>query len=151
MKLAALRTAGARSTPPGQDQSGDTRFARRRLASRVRLLSIPRRDSVAASGRAADLAAVSSDSAVPAPPKKEDTMPESAASNPDPVTTIARPPSSPDRAVPPMPFSSPDHAAPPMPSEVTNRHDRPQRPAAGGMLRTAMTALRTMVRRTPRS
>jgi len=38
-----------------------------------------------------------------------------------------------------------------MPSEITNRHDRPQRLAAGGRLRTAMTALRTMVRRTPRS
>jgi hypothetical protein len=91
-------------------------------------------------------------------------MPESAAFTPDPVTTIPRLPSSPDHTAPPMPFSSPDHTAPPMPfsspdhdappmpSEITNRHDRPQRPAAaGGMLRTAMTALRTMVRRTPRS
>lgn len=78
-------------------------------------------------------------------------MPESAASNPDPVTTIPRLPSSPDRTVPPMPFSSPDHDAPPMPSEVTNRNDRAQRPAAGGMSGTAMTALRKIMRRTPRS
>lgn len=78
-------------------------------------------------------------------------MPElSAASNPDPVTTIPRAPSSPDRTGPPMPFSSPDHDAPPMPSEVTNRNDRLRRPAAGGMLGTAMTALRKMMRRTPR-
>jgi hypothetical protein len=38
-----------------------------------------------------------------------------------------------------------------MPSEIPNRHDRTQRPAADGMLRTAMTALRKMVRRTTRS
>jgi hypothetical protein len=89
-------------------------------------------------------------------------MPEPAASDPDPVTTITRPLSSPDRAVPPMPFSSPDRAVPPMPfsspdravppmpSEVTNGHDRAQRPAAGGMWRTAMMPLRKMMRRTPR-
>jgi len=78
-------------------------------------------------------------------------MPESAASNPDPVTTIPRPASSSDGITPPMPFSSPDRAVPPMPSEIPNRHDRTQRPAADGMLRTAMTALRKMTRRTPRS
>jgi hypothetical protein len=38
-----------------------------------------------------------------------------------------------------------------MPSEVTNSHNRPQRPAADGMVRTALMALRTMARRTPRS
>jgi hypothetical protein len=37
-----------------------------------------------------------------------------------------------------------------MPSEIPNRHDGSPRPAAGGMLRAAMTALRTMMRRTPR-
>jgi hypothetical protein len=76
-------------------------------------------------------------------------MPESAASNPDPVTTIPRPASFSDRITPPMPFTSIDRAVPPMPSEVPNRRDRTQRPAAGGMLRTAMTALRNMMRRTP--
>ncbi len=78
-------------------------------------------------------------------------MPESAASSPDPVTTIPRPASSADGTTPPMPFSSGDHAAPPMPSEIPNRRDHTQRPAAGGMLGTAMTALRKMMRRTPRS
>ncbi len=78
-------------------------------------------------------------------------MSESAASNPDPVTTIPRPASSSDGTISPMPFSSPDHAVPPMPSEIPNRHDRAQRPAAGGMVRTAMTALRKMMRQTPRS
>jgi hypothetical protein len=78
-------------------------------------------------------------------------MPESAASSPDPVTTIPRPASSSDGTTPPMPFSSPDHAAPPMPSEIPNRHDHTQPPAAGGMLRTAMTALSKMMRRNPRS
>jgi hypothetical protein len=78
-------------------------------------------------------------------------MPESAASNPDPVTTIPRPASFPDSTAPPMPFSSPDHAVPPMPSEIPNKHDRAQQPAAGGMLRTAMTALGKMMRRNPRS
>jgi hypothetical protein len=77
-------------------------------------------------------------------------MPERAASDPDPVTTITRPPSSPDGTIPPMPFSSPDRADPPMPSEVTNGHDRTQRPAAGGMRRTAMMSLRKMTRRPPR-
>lgn len=77
-------------------------------------------------------------------------MPESAASSPDPITTIPRPASSPDGTAP-MPFSSPGHAVPPMPSEIPNRHDGSQRPAAGGMWRTAMTALRTMMRRTPRN
>jgi hypothetical protein len=76
-------------------------------------------------------------------------MPESAASNPDPVTTIPRPASSSGGTIPPMPFSSPDHAVPPMPSEIPNRHDGSQRPAAGGMLRTTMTALRKMMHRTP--
>jgi hypothetical protein len=38
-----------------------------------------------------------------------------------------------------------------MPSEIPNRHDGSQRPAAGGVLRTAMTALRKMMRRTPRN
>ena len=75
-------------------------------------------------------------------------MPEPAAS--DPVTITPPPLSSPDATVPPMPFSSPDRAVPPMPSEVTNGHDRTQRPAAGGMWRTAMTPLRKMMRRTPR-
>ena len=65
-------------------------------------------------------------------------MPEPAASDTDPVTTVPRPLSSPDRAVPPMP------------SEVTNGHDRTQRPAPGGMWRTAMMSLRTMMRRPPR-
>ena len=83
-------------------------------------------------------------------------MPESAA--PDPNTT-ARPPSSSDATVPPMPYpgattawapSFPDGIVPPMPSEVTNGHDRTQRPAAGGMWRTAMMPLRKMMRRTPR-
>jgi hypothetical protein len=74
-------------------------------------------------------------------------MPESAAPTPDPVTTIPRPLSSPDSTTPPMPFSSPDHAVPPMPSEIPNR----QRPAAGGMWHTVMTALRKMMRQTPRS
>jgi hypothetical protein len=77
-------------------------------------------------------------------------MPEPAASDTDPVTTITRPFSSPDGTIPPMPFPSPDHAVPPMPSEVMNGHDRTQRPAAGGMWRTAMMALRKMMRRTPR-
>jgi hypothetical protein len=78
-------------------------------------------------------------------------MPESAASSPDPVTTIPRPPSPAERAAPPMPFTSPDHAAPPMPSEITNRHDRTRRPAAGGIVLTATTALRKMMRRPSRS
>jgi len=89
-------------------------------------------------------------------------MPEPSASDTDPVTTITRPFSSPDGTIPPMPFPSPDgtippmpfpfsdHAVPPMPSEVTNGHDRTQRPAAGGMWRTAMMALRKMMHRTPR-
>jgi hypothetical protein len=72
-------------------------------------------------------------------------MPEPAASNTDPVTTITRPFSSPDGTIPPMPFPSPDHAVPPMPSEVTNGYDRTRRPAAGGMWRTAMMALRKMM------
>jgi hypothetical protein len=46
-------------------------------------------------------------------------------------------------AVRPVPSS--DHAVPPMPSEVTNGHDRTQRPAAGGMWRTAMVALCKMM------
>ena len=77
-------------------------------------------------------------------------MPEPAASDTDPVTTVPWPLSSPDGTVPPMPFSSPDRAVPPMPSEVTNGHDRTQRPAPGGMWRTAMMSLRTMMRRPPR-
>ena len=77
-------------------------------------------------------------------------MPEPAASNTDPVTTITRPFSSPDGTIPPMPFPFSDHAVPPMPSEVTNGRDRTQRPAAGGMRRTAMMALRKMMHRTPR-
>jgi len=77
-------------------------------------------------------------------------MPEPAASNTDPVTTITRPFSSPDGTIPPMPFPFSDHAVPPMPSEVTNGHDRTQRPAASGMWRTAMMALRKMMHRTPR-
>jgi len=77
-------------------------------------------------------------------------MPEPAASNTDPVTTITRPFSSPDGTIPPMPFPSHDHAVPPMPSEVMNGHDRTQRPAAGGVWRTAMMALRKVMRRTPR-
>jgi len=77
-------------------------------------------------------------------------MPEPSASDTDPVTTITRPFSSPDGTIPPMPFPSHDHAVPPMPSEVMNGHDRTQRPAAGGMWRTAMMALRKMMRRTPR-
>jgi hypothetical protein len=78
-------------------------------------------------------------------------MPESAASNPEPVTTIPRPASSSDGTTPPMPFSSPDRVVPPMPSEIPNRRDRTQRPAGGGMLNMAMTALRNMMRRSPRS
>ena len=77
-------------------------------------------------------------------------MPEPSASDTDPVTTITRPFSSPDGTIPPMPFPSHDHAVPPMPSEVMNGHDRTQRPAAGGMWRTAMMALRKVMRRTPR-
>jgi hypothetical protein len=73
-----------------------------------------------------------------------------AASDPDPVVTIPRPPSSPNGVTPPMPFSSPDGANPPMPSEVTGGRDRTQRPAAGGMWRTAMMSLRKMMRRNPR-
>jgi hypothetical protein len=65
-------------------------------------------------------------------------MHEPAASDTDPVTTI------------PRPLSSPDGTVPPMPSEVTNGHDRTHRPAAGGMWRTAMMALRKMMRRPPR-
>lgn len=65
-------------------------------------------------------------------------MPEPAASDPDPVATITRP------------FSSPDGTVPPMPSEVTNGHDRTQRPALGGIWRTAMMSLRKMMRRPPR-
>jgi hypothetical protein len=38
-----------------------------------------------------------------------------------------------------------------MPSEIPNRHDGSQRPAAGGIWRTAMTALRTMMRWTSRN
>jgi hypothetical protein len=38
-----------------------------------------------------------------------------------------------------------------MPSEIPNRRDRAQRPAADGMLGTAMTALRKMMGRTPPS
>ena len=82
--------------------------------------------------------------------RKEDTMPEPSASDTDPVTTITRPFSSPDGTIPPMPFPSHDHAVPPMPSEVMNGHDRTQRPAAGGVWRTAMMALRKVMRRTPR-
>jgi hypothetical protein len=78
-------------------------------------------------------------------------MPGSAASNPDPVTTIPRPASSSGGTTPPMPFSSPDRAVPPMPSEIPNRHDGSQRLAAGGMLGTVMTALRKMMRRTPQN
>lgn len=79
-------------------------------------------------------------------------MPESAASSPDPVTTIPRPASSPDGTTPPMPFSSPDRAVPPMPSEIPNRHDRTRSQAgAGGMWRRAMTALSKMMRRNQRS
>jgi hypothetical protein len=89
-------------------------------------------------------------------------MPEPSASDTDPVTTITRPFSSPDGTIPPMPFPSPDgtippmpfpshdHGVPPMPSEVMNGHDRTQRPAAGGVWRTAMMALRKVMRRTPR-
>ena len=76
-------------------------------------------------------------------------MPEPSASDTDPVT-ITRPFSSPDGTIPPMPFPSHDHAVPPMPSEVMNGHDRTQRPAGGGMWRTAMMAPRKMMRRTPR-
>ena len=82
--------------------------------------------------------------------RKEDTVPEPAASDPDPVITIPRPLSSGEGTVPPMPFSSPDRAVPPMPSEVTNGHDRTQRPATGGMWRRATMALRKMTRRPPR-
>jgi hypothetical protein len=77
-------------------------------------------------------------------------MSEPVASHPDPVTTITQRRSSPDSITPPMPFSSPDGANPPMPSEVMNGGDRTQRPAAGGMWHTAMTALHKMMRRTPR-
>ena len=82
--------------------------------------------------------------------RKEDTMPEPAAPYQDPAITTAPPVSSPNGAVPPMPFSSPDRAVPPMPSEVTNGHDRTQRPATAGKWRTAMMPLRKMMRRTPR-
>jgi hypothetical protein len=82
-------------------------------------------------------------------------MPEPVATHPDPAATTTRPDSSPDRAVPPMPFTSPDRAVapmpftspdsavPPMPSEVTNGHDRTQRTATGGWWHK-------MTRRTPR-
>ena len=65
-------------------------------------------------------------------------MPESAASHPYPSASIARP------------LSSPDGTVPPMPSEVTNRHTRTHRPAAAGRWRTAMMPLRKMMHRTPR-
>ena len=71
-------------------------------------------------------------------------------SSPD-GTTPPMPFSSPDGTTPPMPFSSPDGTVPPMPSEVTNGHDRTQRPAAGGMWHTAMTGLRRTMRRTSQS
>ena len=73
-------------------------------------------------------------------------MPEPAALHPVPPMPFT----SPDGPVPPMPFTSPDGAAPPMPSEVTNGHDRAQRPAAAGRWRTAMMPLRKMMRRTSR-
>ena len=65
-------------------------------------------------------------------------MPESAASHPYPSATIARP------------LSSPDGTVPPMPSEVTNRHTRTDRPARPVGWRTAMMPLRKMMHRTPR-
>jgi hypothetical protein len=82
-------------------------------------------------------------------------MSEPAAPHPDPGTT-ARPPSSPDSTIPPMPYptrptarplSPPDGTIPPMPSEATNAHTHPS--AAVGRWRTAMTPLRKMMRRTP--
>ena len=83
-------------------------------------------------------------------------MSEPAALHPDPITT-ARPLSSPDGTVPPMPYpgtpaarplSSPDGTVPPMPWEATNSHT--QGSAAVGKWRTAMMPLRKMMRRTPR-
>ena len=82
-------------------------------------------------------------------------MSESAAPDLDPDTT-ARPPSSSDGTVPPMPYpgattawapSFPDGIVPPMPSEATNAH--PRASGAARRWRTAMMPLRKMMRRTP--
>ncbi len=83
-------------------------------------------------------------------------MSEPAAPHPYPVA-IARPLSSPDDAIPPMPYpgtptvrplSSPDGTVPPMPWEAANAHA--QESAAVRRWRTTMTPLRKMLRRTPR-
>ncbi len=83
-------------------------------------------------------------------------MSEPTAPHPDPVTT-ARPLSSADGPVPPMPYpstptawppSSPDGTVPPMPSEATNA--RVHGSATSGRWRTAVMPLRKMMRRTPR-
>jgi hypothetical protein len=85
-------------------------------------------------------------------------MPEPVTPPPDPKTIPARPPASPNGAVPPMPYpgpatrppSSADGAVPPMPSEVTNERAHVQGSAAAGRFRTAMMPLRKMMRRPSR-
>ncbi len=81
--------------------------------------------------------------------EREIHMSEPATPHPDP-SPAARPPSSPNGVVPPMPYpgtttaqppSSPDGAVPPMPSEATN---------AAGRWHMAMMPLRKMMRRPPR-
>jgi hypothetical protein len=62
-------------------------------------------------------------------------MSEPAAPHPDPITTA-------------RPLSSSDGTVPPMPWEATNAHT--QGSAAAGKWRTAMMPLRKMMRRTPR-
>ena len=88
-------------------------------------------------------------------------MPEPVTPQPDPVTTPARPPASPNGRVPPMPYPGPtmrppassDGAVPPMhpdvpmPSEVSGHMPGS---AAAGRFRTAMMPLRKMMRRPPR-
>jgi hypothetical protein len=70
-------------------------------------------------------------------------MPEPAVPRPDPGPATTRPRPSPNGTAPPKP------PVPPMPSEVTKAHTPQQRPAAG-VVRTAMSPLRKMMRRVPR-
>ncbi len=80
-------------------------------------------------------------------------MPEPVTPQPDPSTTGARPPASPNGVVPPMPHpgatrppSATDGGVPPMPSEVTNEHTPGS--AAADRFRAAMMPLRKMMHRT---
>ena len=80
-------------------------------------------------------------------------MPEPVTPQPDPSTTGARPPASPNGVVPPMPHpgatrpsSATDCGVPPMPSEVTNEHTPGS--AAADRFRAAMMPLRKMMHRT---